>query len=148
MDAITMIVLCMGICVALPVLVVWIIGRVRQNDTNRRAEVMLKAIENGQSIDPELFATPRKKQTIKQDLLDKFSGACITTLMGTAFLVAGLLYVSHPAWRAFLTPSMMIIAGVIMLAVGIGLFVSFYYGKKMLAREIEAEERKLTEESK
>lgn len=148
MDAITMILVPLGVCVALPVLIVWIIGRVRQNDTDRKAEVMLKAIENGQSIDPELFATPRKKQTIKQELLDKFSGACITTLMGAVFLTVGLLYVYHPVWRAFISPSMMLVAGGVMLAVGIGLFVSFFVGKNMLAKEIEAEERKLTEESK
>jgi len=143
-----MILVPLGVCVVLPVLIVWIIGRVRQNDTNRKAEVMLKAIESGQSFDPELFATPRKKQTIKQELLDKLSGACITTLMGVAFLTAGLLYVYHPVWRAFISPSLMLVAGGVMLAVGIGLFVSFYVGKKMLAKEIEAEERALSEERK
>jgi len=68
--------------------------------------------------------------------------------MGVAFLTAGLLYVYHPVWRAFISPSLMLVAGGVMLAVGIGLFVSFYVGKKMLAKEIEAEERAVSEERK
>ena len=44
------------ICVILPAMIVWFVSRARQNETNRKAEIMLKAIENGQSIDPEIFS--------------------------------------------------------------------------------------------
>ena len=134
----TYILLPISICVILPVLIVFIIGRVRQNETNRRAEIVLKAIENGQSIDPELFKSPKAKTSIKRDLLEKLNGACITTLMGLAFLLLCLFKVTTFGFDAFLP-----YAAAAMLAAGIGLFVSYFAGKKMLAKEIEAEEKDL-----
>lgn len=131
-----------AICVVLPVLIVFIIGRVRQNETNRRAEIMLKAIENGQTIDPEIFKSgkSRGKGSIKKDLLEKFNGACITSLVGLAFIVLYLIEGPNGFFENYLPYA----AGV-MLAVGIGLFISYFTGKKMLAKEIEAEEKELLE---
>ena len=134
------------VCVVLPVAIVLIIGLVRRNETNRRAEVMLKAIESGQSIDPQIFARPRKKHSIKQDLLEKLNGACITSFMGIAFL---LIFFFGKEWADnFFPTSLWLIAGGVMLAVGIGLFIGYFTGKKMLAKEIEAEEKKLQEENR
>lgn len=126
------------ICVVLPVLIVLIIGLVRKNETNRKAEIMLKAIENGQSIDPELFQTVRKKGSIKKDLLDKLNGACITSLLGLAFLIFYIFEGENGFFENYLPYA----AGAL-LAVGIGLFISYFAGKRMLAKEIEAEEREL-----
>ena len=42
------------ICVVLPTLVIWLIGRVKQNETNRKAEIMLKALDNGAKIERAL----------------------------------------------------------------------------------------------
>lgn len=129
------------VCVVLPVCIVLIIGLVRRNETNRRAEVMLKAIEKGQTIDPKMFATPRKNKTIKQDLLEKLNGACITSLMGVAFL---LIFFFGKEWATSFCPTALwLIAGGVMVAVGVGLFVSYFTGKKLLAKEIEAEENNL-----
>ena len=130
-----------AICVVLPVLIVFIVGRVRQNEINRKTEVMLKAIENGQAIDPEVFAPSKKKAaSIKQELLDKLNGACVTFLMGLAFLLLYVFKVTNFGFNAFLP-----YAAAALLAVGIGLFISYFAGKKMLAKEIEAEEKGLLE---
>ena len=127
-----------AVLVILPVLIVFIIGRVRQNETNRKAEVMLKAIENGQTIDPEIFRSSKRKASIKQDLLDKLNGACITSLMGLAFLLLYLFKEVDFGFERYLP-----FAAGAMLAVGIGLFISYFTGKKLLAKEIEAEEKEL-----
>ena len=130
----------LGICVILPVMIVWIVSRVRQNEINRKAEIMLKALEGGVEINPELFKTKKDdRMKIKTDLLDKLSGACITSLMGVAFLILHFFGFVH-GWASYLP-----LAGVVLLAVGIGLFISYFTGKKFLAKEIEAEEKKLTE---
>ena len=134
------------VCVLLPVSIVWLVQRAKQNETNKKAEIMLKAIENGATVDPDYFkSTKRASRTIKQDLLEKLTGACITSLMGIAFLVYALIGYYNPEWidgRLFakLSP----IAGGVLLAVGIGLFISYFVGKDMLAGEIEAEEKKLS----
>ena len=130
-----------AVCVVLPVLIVWFVSRVRQNETNRKAEIMLKAIENGQSIDPDMFKTNKAKSSIKKDLLEKLNGACITTLMGLAFLLLYFFKATPDYGFATFLPY----AGSAMLAVGIGLFISYFAGKKMLAKEIEAEEKELLE---
>ena len=127
-----------AVCVVLPVMIVWLISRVRQNETNRKAEIMLKAIENGQSIDPEIFKSKKQTTSVKKDLLDKLNGACITTLMGLAFLLLLLFKVQTLGFEDFLPYA----AGA-MLAVGIGLFISYFAGKKMMAKEMEAEEKEL-----
>ena len=133
------------ICVVLPVMIVWLVVRARQNETNRKAEIMLKAIENGVPIDPALLNVDnKKKRSIKKDLLEKLNGACITSLMGAAFLVICFF---GESWANHFKPTgIYVIAGAVLLAVGIGLFISYFAGKKMLAKEIEAEEKGLTEE--
>ena len=92
-------------------------------------------------IDPEIFARPKKKQSIKQDLLDKLNGACVTSLMGVAFL---LIFFFGGKWaNSFFPTAFYLIAGGVLLAVGIGLFITYFTGKKMMANEIEAEEKGL-----
>ena len=137
------------VCVVLPVMIVWLVARMRQNETNRRAEIMLKAIEAGVPVDMEQFKANKKNtKTIKQEMLDKLTGACITFLMGIAFTVYSIVGYLNPEWidgRIF--SQMAPIAGGVLLAVGIGLFITYYTGKKMLAKEMEAEQNKLLEQS-
>lgn len=133
------------ICVVLPVFIVWLVTRARQHEIDKKTEIMLKAIESGAPVDPELFKTKQRVRTIKQDLLDKLTGACVTTFMGVAFLVIAWVDFNNPQWgkgRLWFM-QMSPLAGGIMLAVGIALFVSYFAGKKMLAKEIEAEEKNL-----
>jgi hypothetical protein len=133
------------ICVVLPVAIVWLIARTRQNETNRKAEIMLKAIESGAQVDMNQFNTQKKSpKTLKQELLDKLTGACVTTFMGIAFLIWAFIGYYNPGFtdgRLFnrLAP----VTGGVLFAIGIGLFISYFVGKKMLAKEIEAEEKKL-----
>jgi len=133
------------ICVVLPVMIVWLVSRSRQNEANRRAEIMLKAIEAGMPVDADLLK-PRQKTpgSIKRDLLGKLTGACITSVMGAVFLVLGILRAINPGFghNTIFSPEWLP-AGVILLAVGIGLFITYFAGKKMLAKEIEAEEKEL-----
>ena len=140
------------ICVVLPVSIVWLVARTRQQETNKRAEIMLKAIEAGVPLDMTQFE-PAKKQkankSIKQDLLEKLNGACITGLMGIGFLTLGILRVVNTDFgrntllNNFWLNRSWLPAGCVLLAVGIGLFISYFVGKKMLAKEIEAEENAL-----
>lgn len=136
------------ICVVLPVMVVWLVARLRQNEINKKAEIMLKAIEAGVPVDMEQFKSAKKSpKTIKQDLLDKLTGACVTTFMGIAFLTYAIVGYLNPVWlEGKMFTKLSPLAGGIMLAVGIGLFITYFAGKKMLAKEIEVEEMKLNQE--
>ena len=128
------------VCVILPVVIVWLVMRTKQNETNKKTEVLLKAIECGATIDDmDYFKSPKQKST-KEKLLEKLNGACVTSLMGVAFLVLGILkdndLIDLP--MPFVT-----MAGAVLLTVGIALFITYFIGKKTLAKEIEAEEKAL-----
>jgi hypothetical protein len=130
-----------GVCVILPICVVWLITRARQHETDKKTEIMLKAIESGAQVDPALFkARQPKTRGIKQELLDKFTGACVTSFMGFAFLLITFVDPNSKAlWFMQTAPW----AGAILLAIGTALFLSYLVGKRTLAKEIEAEEKNL-----
>ena len=117
-----------GIWVVLPVLVVWLVNRKRTNDTNRKAEIMLKAIEAGVAIDP--------------NLLNRLTAAWVTTLGSIPFIAFGItmyILLERPA------ESLLLISGFggVMLAVGIAMFFVYSSGRKLFEAEIEAESKAL-----
>lgn len=61
--------------------------------------------------------------------------------MGLGFLILKLTGIKIGFQGDFL-----VLGAVVMIAVGIGLFVSYFVGKKMLAKEIELEEKNLSEQ--
>ena len=128
------------ICVVLPVTIVWLAMRAKQNETNRKAEIMLKAIESGVTIDPDFFKPQGGQKSIKEKLLGRLTGACVTSLLGVVFLVGGMAF----GWKLNLGPlTSLPLLGGILLGVGISLFVTYFVGKNMLSKEIEAEEKTL-----
>lgn len=134
-----------SVCAILPIVIVWITSRVRQNETNRKAEIMLKAIEKGAQIDPALLGSKKAKKTIKERLLEKLTGACVTSFMGIALLLLALI----PRWPGDQNMNdnelMFLVSAGILLSVGIALFITYFAGKNVLAKEIEAEENRLGE---
>ena len=129
------------ICVVLPVAIVWLISRARQNETNRKTEVMLKAIEAGAPIDANFFKNSKDSLTIKERLLKRLTGGCIFSLMGVVFTIIGLVNRNMALDNdAFTIP---VLFGGIFFAIGVAHLVVFYVGRKMLAKEMVAEEKSL-----
>lgn len=137
----------LGICVVLPVMIVWLVMRTRQNETNRKTEIMLKAIESGVTVNADLFKQRHETMTIKERLLKRLSSASVVSLIGVAILVICICMVTkngnsmHGDAIAVLTVFM--IVGGILLAIGLALFIVFFAGRKMLAKEMEAEAKSL-----
>jgi putative Mn2+ efflux pump MntP len=130
-------------------MIVWLVTRARQNETNKKTEIMLKAIESGATIDANFFkekqGAKQGAKTIKERLLKRLAGGCIFTLMGVVFTVIGFVNKDmmteihmHPA--SFTIPC---IFGGIFFAIGIGLLIVFFVGKKMLLKEMEAEAKEI-----
>jgi hypothetical protein len=124
------------ICVVLPVTIVWLALRARQHAIDKKAEIMLKAIESGATIDPNLLKPQTEQKSHNEKLLDRLTGACVTSLLGVAFLIGSLVL----DWDLGFVPIETSLLGGILLAVGIALFVTYFAGKNMLAKKIEAEE--------
>lgn len=134
------------ICVVLPSIIIWLIGRVKQNETNRKAEIMLKALDNGAKIDSDFFKNSSGSKTIKERLLGRLTGACVTGLIGMAVLAVAIYMRCTLDWAK--NDDVVIITtllGGILFAIGIALFIVYFSGKKMLAKEIAAEEKQITE---
>ncbi|MDD6254196.1 MAG: DUF6249 domain-containing protein [Candidatus Cryptobacteroides sp.] len=136
-----------SVCAILPIVIVWITSRVRQNETNRKAEIMLKAIEKGVQIDPGMFESKKSKKTIKERLMEKLTGACVTSFMGIGFLLLALI----PQWqlpgeqRMNHDELLFLLAAGVLLSVGIALFISYFVGKKLMDKEIATEEKRMEE---
>jgi len=145
MDNLISILVPLGICVALPVLIVWLVTRTRQNETDKKTEIMLKAIEAGATIDAEFFKDAQRKQkSTKERLLNRLIWGCTTSILGVGLAALGI--VQWVNWNgttsndSFVVP--LVFAG-IFLAIGIALVMGFFVGRKMLVKEIEAEENAL-----
>ena len=115
------------------------------NKTNQRTQIVLAAIEKNPDMDiKELMEkiSPRQK-LLKEKLISKLLWGSILGLLGISFLVYGLLI----DYRGGMNPDDLIriyFAGGILLAVGIAFLVNYRLSRKMLAKEIEAEEKRVT----
>jgi hypothetical protein len=79
---------------------------------------------------------------LKEKLLSKQQWGCVTTLLGIGFMVIGLC-LDYKGGMVSDDLRMCYFAGGILLAIGIAFLISYYVGKRMLAKEIEAEEQLL-----
>lgn len=125
----------------LPIMAILLGVRQKMNETNKRTEIILSAIEKNPDMDIEelIKKISPKKQLLKEKLLTKLQWGVIATLLGVA-LIGSEIYLS--VFKASSSP--MGIVGMVLLPVGIAFLISYFTGKKMLAKEMEAEEQQLT----
>ena len=129
------------VCVVLPVALVLLGVIARRNEVNRKTEVALKSIEAGVPIDPTYFKTTTKERSTKRMLLGRLTGALIVSLLGVAFLVLG--FFGQSIVDEELDSFLYFFPAGVLLAIGIALFITYFVGKKMLAKEVELEEKAL-----
>ena len=124
-----------SICCVLPIMVVWLIVRRKMNETNQRTQIVLAAIEKNPEMDIEeiMKKISPKPKLLKEKLLTK--------------LLCGTLAIAWLGWiggGGSNDPFAACCFGLIALGVGIAFLVNYFVGKKMLAKEIEAEEKRVT----
>ena len=125
----------------LPIMIVWFVIRKMMNETNQRTQIVLAAIEKNPDMDIEdLMKKISPKKLLKEKLLAKLLWGCFTTLLGLGFIIVGLCL----DYRGGMVPEdleMCYLVGGILSAIGIAFLVNYYVGKRMLAKEMEAEEQ-------
>ena len=129
----------------LPIMIVWLNNRRRIIENNSRTQIVLAAIEKnpGMDIDEMLKKMAPKQKLLKEKLLAKLLWGCITLLLGVGLTIFCLC----TSFGGGMTPSNLWFSGfmsTIMIAVGIAFLINYFIGKKMLAKEIEAEQNKLS----
>ena len=131
----------------LPIMIFWFEMRRKMNDTNQRTQIVLAAIEKNPDMDlEELMAkiSPNKK-LLKEKLLSKLLWGCIIAFLGIAsigFCTWGG-YVGGMSTKDLLLHGLI---GAVLLAIGVAFLVNYHIGKKMLAKEMEAEQMKVMSE--
>ena len=134
----------------LPIMVVWFTIREKMNKTNKRTQIVLAAIEKNPDMDIEdlikKISPKKKEQLLKEKLLEKLQWGSITTFLGMAFI--GYSVFQHFAGDMTTLPLQKIfLGGAILLGIGIAFLINYYVGKRMLAKEIEAEEQLLVKQA-
>lgn len=128
------------VMVVLPVMVVWLVTRARLKKNEQKMAVLVKAIENGVDIDPALLVSETEGgRNTKMKLVRKLTTGVICAIIGLAVLICTQL----DAFDGVAGIEMLYIIGGVLIAVGAAYILAFFVGRKYLAPEIEAEEKKL-----
>ena len=128
------------VVVVLPVMVVWLVTRARLKKNEQKMAVLVKAIENGVDIDPALLVSETEGgRNTKMKLVRKLTTGVICAIIGLAVLICTQL----DAFEGVAGIEMLYIIGGVLIAVGAAYILAFFVGRKYLAPEIEAEEKKL-----
>ena len=134
-----------AVCCVLPIMVVWLIVRRNMNETNQRTQIVLAAIEKNPEMDIEeiMKKISPKPKLLKEKLLTKLLWGSLATLLGIGLIGLGI-YLGANHLGGTDDPMTAICFGLAALGVGIAFLVNYGVGKKMLAKEIEAEEKRVT----
>ena len=150
MDLIDMLPVILCGCV-LPIIFIWMETRRKMNETDARTQIVTAAIEKNPDMDVEelLKKISPKKKLLKEKLLSKLLWGCITTISGIGLIGFGIFLIntiSKDTQKIHMADDVQtaIAFGVILLAIGAAFIINYGVGRKMLAKEIEAEESKTT----
>ena len=138
----------------LPIIFIWMETRRKMNETNARTQIVTAALEKNPDMDVEelLKKISPKKKLLKEKLLSKLLWGCITTILGIGLIGFGIFLIntiSKDTQKIHMADDVetAIAFGVILLAIGAAFIINYGVGRKMLAKEIEAEESKTTTQS-
>ena len=134
----------------LPIIFIWMETRRKMNETNARTQIVTAAIEKNPDMDVEelMKKISSKKKSLKEKLLAKLLWGCITTILGIGLIGFGIFLIntiSKDTQKIHMADDVQtaIAFGVILLAIGAAFIINYGVGRKMLAKEIEAEESKM-----
>jgi uncharacterized protein YneF (UPF0154 family) len=120
----------------MPIAITALIARAYAKKSEHKMNVMIKAIENGADIDQNaLMGIKSKVKSTRMELVNRLGSGVVFTVMGLMFVLSAAFGLSSfPSWGYY--------PGFPLLAVGIGLLISFFYGKKYLKSQIEKEDKR------
>lgn len=130
-----------GVAVVLPIAIVAIVFRSALASERNRKEIVLAVLEKNPDIDVEQLMKNLKKseKLIKEKLLARLERGCLCCLMGVAFMV--LYFFLGVQGEGFI-----VVVGAALIAIGIAFLISYFVGRRMLAKEMEAEQQNMKQE--
>ena len=122
------------ICVVLPVSIVAIVFAAAMNSDNKRAKVLIKAIEANNNIDADklaaAFAKPRK--TPLEILNKRLLRGCMFTFTGIALIIVALVSLAYGTEFANDSVTLPMIFGGALLAIGLSYLVVYFVTRKQV----------------
>ena len=120
----------------MPIAITALIARAYAKRSEHRMNVMIKAIENGADLDQNaIMGIKSKVKSTRMELVNRLGSGVVFTVMGLMFVLSAAFGLSSfPSWGYY--------PGFPLLAVGIGLLVSFFYGRMYLKSQIEEEDKR------
>lgn len=139
MEGILGVIWLIGCSTVLPIIIFWLDTRKQINKTNKRTEIIISTLEKNPDVNVaewlDKLAPENNGKLLKEKLLTKLTWGIICLILGIGIIIYGACSSLASSMPTF-------IGGGALLAVGIALLVSFFFGKKFLAKEIEAESKK------
>lgn len=128
-----------SICVILPIAIVLIRAIASMNSDNRRAQILIKAIETNNSIDANSIAQAlgRTGKTDRQILNARLLRGCMFTLTGVMLILVGLLSVFFGSSFGDDPVSVPMMLGALLVAVGASYLIVFFVTRKQLQNKEE-----------
>ncbi|MDE7376317.1 MAG: hypothetical protein K2N16_05670 [Muribaculaceae bacterium] len=118
------------ICVVLPVSIVLIYYLASINRENKRAKVLIKAIEANNNIDADKLAEAMRKpkKSAREILNRRLMYGCLFTALGLALLIFGTTY-SFPLHMAD-EHNFIMFSSVVCLGIGVGFVATYFFTRK------------------
>lgn len=128
----------------LPITLVALSVRQKANENQARTQIIMAALEKNPNMDVEELIKKMSPKTklLKEKLLALLLRGSISLLIGIGLIIMEIYmcYVGGSHIDGLLSVCSV---GIILTAIGIAFLINYYIGKKMLAKEIEAEQNNL-----
>ena len=125
-----------AICVVLPIAIVLIIALTRMNADNKRAQIILRAIENNNQLDlDKLTESLKKPRRSAHEILNlRLLRGCIFSLIGVILMIIGLInyFTGSDFCNAPVTVPMML--GGISLAMGVSYLIVYAVTRRQIEK--------------
>ena len=128
-----------GVCVALPISIVYLILKRKIISENNKKEIILAALEKNADVNIEELVkkTSAPDKLLKEKLLKKLQWGLMTIVLSIGLFMYAIFVGDADELKLY------VIGSVALLAIGVSLLFTYLMGKKMLAKEMEAEEQNL-----
>lgn len=134
-----------GICVVLPVMVVWLWTRIKTHEANSRTKIILAALEKGKDADLEpiimQLAPEKKGNSVKWRIVRDLRIGSILLALGLAMLVVSGMNMACSN-LGFQSDSVQIpgLFGLILTFIGAAFLVVYFTSRRFMDKEIAHEE--------
>lgn len=121
----------------MPIAVVYIVFWSVRNSDNRRADVLIKAIESGNIVDADKLAEAlgKPQKTPREQLNGKLLRGCIFGLIGLFLIIIGIVNLCCGNRMEADPVTVPLIFGGISFAIGISYLIVFRFSKRQLDKE-------------